>query len=107
MLSTTPPGSDGSIAVSALARAVPDAAKREESSRVQRATSRSHLDGEASAGDQDERAGIGVPVPAELALDLHDPDIVLIDLGSLLRRPAELTVQNRTLPYGSGAIMGS
>lgn len=47
----------------------------------------SHLDGELSVEDQEELVGVGVPVPGELALDLHDPDIVVVDLGNLLRRP--------------------
>jgi hypothetical protein len=38
-----------------------------------------------------------VPVPGELALDLHDPDVVVVDLGNLLGRPvlseAQLRVQ--------------
>jgi hypothetical protein len=47
----------------------------------------SQLDGELSVKDQEELIGAGVPVPGELALDLHDPDIVVVNLGNLLRRP--------------------
>jgi hypothetical protein len=44
-----------------------------------------HLNGEPSAEDQEELVGVGVPVPGELAPELHDPDVVVVDLGNLLR----------------------
>ena len=47
----------------------------------------SQLDGELSVEDQEELIGVGVPVPGELALDFHDPDVVVVNLGNLLRRP--------------------
>jgi SAM-dependent methyltransferase len=40
----------------------------------------SHLNGELSFEDHEELAGVGVPVPGELALELHDPDVVVVDL---------------------------
>lgn len=46
-----------------------------------------HLDGELTAKDQEEFVGVVVLVPGELSLELHDPDVVVIDLGDLLRWP--------------------
>jgi uncharacterized glyoxalase superfamily protein PhnB len=46
-----------------------------------------HLDRELSVQYQEELIGVRMPVPGELALDLHDPDVVVVDLGDLLRRP--------------------
>ena len=62
----------------------------------------SHLDGEPSVEDQEELIGVGVPVPGELTLDLHDPDIVVVNLGNLLRRPVLSMPASRPdlpLPY--------
>jgi len=47
----------------------------------------SHLDGELAAEHEEELVGVRVRVPGELALDLHDPDVVVVDLGNSLRRP--------------------
>src|SRR5262249_34652770 len=46
-----------------------------------------HLDGELSAEYQEELVGVGVLVPGELPLDLHDPDVVVVDLGDFLGQP--------------------
>jgi hypothetical protein len=45
----------------------------------------SHLDGQLSAEYQEELVSVGMPVPGELALDLHDPDLVVVDLGDRFR----------------------
>jgi hypothetical protein len=45
----------------------------------------SQLNGELSVEDQEELVGVGVPVPGELALELHDPDVVVVDLGNRRR----------------------
>jgi len=84
----TLPGSSRSTAASASARAVLDAARYDEKlARAEYDITISQLDGELSVEDQEELIGVGVPVPGELALDLHDPDVVIVDLGNLLRRP--------------------
>jgi AcrR family transcriptional regulator len=37
--------------------------------------------------DQEKLVGVGVLMPGELALDLHEPHVVIVNLGDLLRRP--------------------
>src|SRR5215510_4495667 len=70
------------------ARTVLDAAgDDEELSRREHHIAVSHLNGELSVEDEEELVGVGVPVPGELALNLHDPDVVVVDLGNLLRQP--------------------
>ncbi len=46
-----------------------------------------HLNGELSAEYQEELVGVGVLVPGEFAPNLHNPDVVVVDLGNLLGRP--------------------
>ena len=105
----TPPGSDGRIAVSAPVRgqcSTPRGATK--SSRVPSATSRSRIWMVTCPPTTGKNSPvIEVPVPAELALELHDPGIITNLLRSLRSATIELTVQNRTLPYGLGATLES
>jgi hypothetical protein len=69
---TTPPGSNGSIVVSASAReqCLMPRGRDEKLAGPEHDITVSDLGGEPSVGDQEELAGIGVPVPGELAFDL-------------------------------------
>ncbi len=70
------------------ARAVLDAARDdEELLRCEHHIAISHLKGKPPVQDQEELVSVGMLMPGELALDLDDPDIVVVDLGNLLRRP--------------------
>src|ERR1022692_3043934 len=70
------------------ARAVLDTARHdEEFPRPQHDVAIAQLDGELPVQDQEELIGVGVLVPGELALNLHDPDVVVVDPGNFLRRP--------------------
>jgi len=67
-----------------------------------------HLDGDLSADDREELAGyrsgrcqLNSPWTCTIRASL------LIDFVVFVLRPVELTVQNRTLPYGLGATLES
>ena len=106
----TPPGSDGRIAVSAPVRgqcSTPRGATK--SSRVPSATSRSRIwmvtcrptTREELAGYRSGRCQLNSPWSCTIRSSL------LIDFVVFVLRPVELTVQNRTLPYGLGATLES
>jgi hypothetical protein len=59
----------------------------EELPRPQHHIAVSHLNGEPPVEDHEELIGVGMPVLRKLALDLHDADVIIVDLGYLLRRP--------------------
>jgi hypothetical protein len=86
-----------------------DAARRDEKlTGPERDIAVSHLDGDLSADNPGRTRRLSKwPVPAELALELHDPGIITNLLRSLRSATIELTVQNRTLPYGLGATLES
>ena len=91
------------------ARAVLDAARRDgKLTGPERDITVSHLDGDLSADDREELGGyrsgrcqLNSPWSCTIRASL------LSDFVVFVRRPVELTVQNRTLPYAIGATLES
>jgi hypothetical protein len=85
-----------------------DAAKRDEKlTGPERDITVSHLDGDLSA-DREELAGYrSGRCQLNSAWTCTIRASLLIDFVVFVLRPVELTVQNRTLPYGHGATLES